>query len=143
MRIGKEARVQAETSVRTPSRPAMSDEERRAMAEALMKLPKDRVVPALRSAGLDDEADAFEQRLAEEHILELRLRKLEEIEAMPEDERLAALVQNGFDEEARVLSEKMAAERELATEPAGEAAAVPEKKEPARKKTVRPRKQRK
>lgn len=142
MRIGKEARVQAETSARMPSRPAMSDEERRAMAEALMKLPKDRVVPALRSAGLDDEADAFEQRLAEEHILELRLRKLEEIEAMPEDERLAALVQNGFDEEARVLSEKMAAEREEAQEPAGEAA-VPEKKEPARKKTVRPRKQRK
>ena len=143
MRIGKEARVQAETSVRTPSRPAMSDEERRAMADALMKLPKDRVVPALRSAGLDDEADAFEQRLAEEHIRELRLRKLEEIEAMPEYERLAALVQNGFDEEARVLSEKMAAEREEAQDQAGEAAAVPEKKEPARKKTVRPRKQRK
>ena len=142
MRIGKEARVQAETSARTPSRPAMSDEERRVMANALMQLPKDRVVPALRSAGLDDEADAFEQRLAEEHILELRLRKLEEIEAMPEDERLAALVQNGFDEEARVLSEKMAAEREEVPEPAGEAA-VPEKKEPARKKTVRPRKQRK
>jgi len=144
MRIGKDARRQAEAVAVAPPRQAMSDEERKVMADALMRLPKDRVVQALRSAGLDREADECEQRLAEEHIAEMRRQQLDSANALPEEERLPRLIELGFTEEARELSERMAAEREAAE---SDVKGREEEKKPAstaaRKKGGRPKKQRK
>lgn len=83
-------------------------DERKALVDSLMRLPKDKVIPALRSAGLDDEANALEQKMAQKHLDEMRKEKLAEIMALPEDERLAALLDNGFTEEAAAESKRQA-----------------------------------
>jgi hypothetical protein len=112
MRVGREVQRQvlADEIGRKGRRPVeMNEDERRSMAEALMTLPRDRRVAALRSAGLAEEADELERRMAEEHIAEMRRQVLDRINELPEDERLAALVAEGFDDEARELSERLAA----------------------------------
>lgn len=117
MRVGREVQRQvlADEIGRKGRRPVeMNGDERRSMAEALMTLPRDRRVAALRSAGLAEEADELERRMAEEHIAEMRRQVLDRINALPEDERLAALVAEGFDDEARDLSERLAAAAEAA-----------------------------
>jgi len=117
MRVGREVQRQvlADEIGRKGRRPVeMNEDERRSMAEALMTLPRDRRVAALRSAGLAEEADELERRMAEEHIAEMRRQVLNRINALPEDERLAALVAEGFDDEARELSERLAAAAEAA-----------------------------
>ena len=115
MRVGREVQRQvlADEIGRKGRRPVeMNEDERRSMAEALMTLPRDRRVAALRSAGLAEEADELERRMAEEHIAEMRRQVLDRINELPEDERLAALVAEGFDDEARELSERLAAAAE-------------------------------
>lgn len=112
MRVGREVQRQvlADEIGRKGRRPVeMNEDERRSMAEALMTLPRDRRVAALRSAGLAEEADELERRMAEEHIAEMRRQVLDRLNELPEDERLAALVAEGFDDEARELSERLAA----------------------------------
>ena len=157
MRIGKEVKRQvlAEDLKRRRPQPAvMSDDERKSLYDNLMTLPRDKQVPALRSAGLTAEADALEQRMAEEHLEELRRQKLESINALPEDERMSELIAAGFTDEAKALSEKLAAETttdddakvEEQTEELPdvvEKAAEPEVKEEAPKRKGRPKKQKK
>ena len=132
----------------------MSDDERKRLYDNLMTLPRDKQVPALRSAGLTAEADALEQKMAEEHLEELRRQKLESINALPEDERMSELIAAGFTDEAKALSEKLAAETttdddakvEEQTEELPdvvEKAAEPEVKEEAPKRKGRPKKQKK
>lgn len=120
MRVGREVKRQvlaSELNRRKAAVPTMSDEERKALYEALLKLPKDKIVPALRSAGLSAEADEVENKFAEEHLLEMRNEQLERINALPVEERLPELIAAGFDEEAKALSEELAA---------GEQGGVPE-----------------
>lgn len=157
MRIGKEVKRQvlAEDLKRRRPQPAvMSDDERKSLYDNLMTLPRDKQVPALRSAGLTAEADALEQKMAEEHLEELRRQKLESINALPEDERMSELIAAGFTDEAKALSEKLAAETttdddakvEEQTEELPdvvEKAAEPEVKEEAPKRKGRPKKQKK
>jgi hypothetical protein len=114
MRVGKEVKREVlgnslGSETRQPSE--MTADERKAMAEGLMSLPKDKVLPAMRSAGLDTEADELERRMAEQHLADMRSEQLEGIMALPEDERLGQLIANGFDDEARELSQKMADEQ--------------------------------
>lgn len=139
---------------RRPQPAVMSDDERKSLYDNLMTLPRDKQVPALRSAGLTAEADALEQKMAEEHLEELRRQKLESINALPEDERMSELIAAGFTDEAKALSEKLAAETttdddakvEEHTEELPdvvEKAAEPEVKEEAPKRKGRPKKQKK
>ena len=139
---------------RKPQPAVMSDDERKRLYDNLMTLPRDKQVPALRSAGLTAEADALEQKMAEEHLEELRRQKLESINALPEDERMSELIAAGFTDEAKALSEKLAAETttdddgkvEEQTEELPdvvEKAAEPEVKEEAPKRKGRPKKQKK
>ena len=91
-----------------------------------LDLPKDKIIPAMRSAGLDDEANELEQQFAQEHLMEMRSQRLAEIYAMPEDEQLGVLIAEGYTEEAKELSERLAAEKDEETpaeaeEPAEEA----------------------
>lgn len=93
-------------------RPVLSDEEKANLLQSIKLMPKDKWVSALRSAGLDAEADECERSLAEEHLRELELearkKRLDEIMAMDEDEQLALLIAEGYEEEAKALSEKLA-----------------------------------
>ena len=157
MRIGKEVKRQVlaeDLKRRKPQPAAMSDDERKSLYDNLMTLPRDKQVPALRSAGLTAEADAIEQKMAEDHLDELRRQKLESINALPEDERMSELIANGFTDEAKALSEKLAAETttdddakvEEQTEELPdvvENAAEPEVKEEAPKRKGRPKKRKK
>ena len=157
MRIGKEVKRQVlaeDLKRRRPQPAAMSDDERKSLYDNLMTLPRDKQVPALRSAGLTAEADALEQKMAEEHLEELRRQKLESINALPEDERMSELIAAGFTDEAKALSEKLAAETttdddakvEEQTEEIPdvvEKAAEPEVKEEAPKRKGRPKKRKK
>lgn len=157
MRVGKEVKRQVlaeDLKRRRPQTAAMSDDERKRLYDNLMTLPMDKQVPALRSAGLTAEADALEQKMAEEHLEELRSQKLESINALPEDERMSELIAAGFTDEAKALSEKLAAETntdedakvEEQTEELPdvvEKAAEPEVKEEAPKRKGRPKKQKK
>lgn len=157
MRIGKEVKRQVlaeDLKRRRPQSAAMSDDERKSLYDNLMTLPRDKQVPALRSAGLTAEADALEQKMAEEHLEELRRQKLESINALPEDERMSELIANGFTEEAKALSEKLAAETTTDDEAkvdeqteelpdVVEKAAEPEVKEEAPKRKGRPKKHKK
>lgn len=85
-----------------------TEDERKALVDSLMRLPKDKIIPALRSAGLDKEADETEQKFAQEHLAELRKDKVAEIMALPEEERIAALLDAGFNEEADAESKRQA-----------------------------------
>ena len=140
---------------------AMTQESRKQLADALMQLPKEKIIPAMRSAGLDDEANELEQQFAQDHLMELRQQRLAEIYALPEDEQLSLLIGEGYTEEAKELSERLAAETEEevhdnaapadvdespeSAEPADNGAdAVPEEKAaPEKKKSGRPKKSKK
>ena len=92
--------------------PVIGESEKSALLESIRRMPREKWVSAMRSAGLNDEADECERLLAEEHLRELSLKarteRLAEIKAMPEEEQLALLVEEGFDEEAKELSERLA-----------------------------------
>lgn len=153
MRIGREVKRQVVLEdLKRQQREqvhSMTQESRKQLAETLMHLPKDKIIPAMRSAGLDDEANELEQQFAQEHLMEMRQQRLAEIYAMPEDEQLGVLIAEGYTEEAKELSERLAAEKEeeAPAEEAPEELSEPEKvdeapaKEPAaKKKGGRPKK---
>ena len=147
--------VLAEDLKRRKSSPLqMSEEDRKRLYDSLMTLPRDRQIPALRSAGLMDEADALEQQRAEEHLEEMRNEKLAAINALPVEERMVELIANGFTDEAKALSEQLAAEKEAEDDAkveeqteelpdVVEKSAEPEVKEEAPKRKGRPKKQKK
>ena len=116
MRIGREVKRQVVLEdLKRQQREqvhSMTQESRKQLAETLMHLPKDKIIPAMRSAGLDDEANELEQQFAQEHLMEMRQQRLAEIYAMPEDEQLGVLIAEGYTEEAKELSERLAAEKE-------------------------------
>lgn len=127
MRIGREVKRQVVLEdLKRQQREqvhSMTQESRKQLAETLMHLPKDKIIPAMRSAGLDDEANDLEQQFAQEHLMEMRQQRLAEIYAMPEDEQLGVLIAEGYTEEAKELSERLAAEKKEVTEeeaPAGD-----------------------
>ena len=133
MRVGKEVQRQVlaeELERRRPKAVAMEPTERRRLYDNLMTLPRDRQVPALRSAGLAEEADELERTRAEEHLLDLRREQLERIGALPEDERMERLIAEGFTDEARELSERLAARK--AAEASEEEAGKDKDKEPSK-----------
>lgn len=114
IRVGRDAkRLYTSGIVENRERvaPSMSDEERSKLIVSIKQMPKEKWVSALRSAGLNDEADECERSLAEEHLAELnqqaRANRLEEILSMPEDEQLALLVAEGYEEVAKDLSERL------------------------------------
>ena len=94
------------------SHPVFSDEEKANLLQSIKMMPKDKWVSALRSAGLEEEANDCERALAEEHLrdmkMEARKKRLAEIMAMDEVDQLSLLIAEGFEEEAKALSEKMA-----------------------------------
>lgn len=49
----------------------LADEEKNALIESIMQLPKEKRVQAMRSSGLHAEADEYESYLATEHIREM------------------------------------------------------------------------
>ena len=138
MRIGREVKRQVVLEdLKRQQREqvhSMTQESRKQLAETLMHLPKERIIPAMRSAGLDDEANELEQQFAQEHLMEMRQQRLAEIYAMPEDEQLGVLIAEGYTEEAKELSERLAAEKEeeAPAEEAPEELSEPEVKEDVR-----------
>lgn len=100
-------------SAPSASEKSLSEEDKAKLIENIKALPKDKWVSALRSAGLEKEADECEKSLAEEHIHEMKVdarkQRLAEIKALDEDEQLPLLLEEGFDDEAKALSEKLSA----------------------------------
>lgn len=103
----------ANHSAPSASEKSLSEEDKAKLIENIKALPKDKWVSALRSAGLEKEADECEKSLAEEHIHEMKVaarnQRLAEIKALDEDEQLPLLLEEGFDDEAKALSEKLSA----------------------------------
>ena len=114
-RNGQNTFVSGETTVSNVplASEGMSDEQKVRFIESVRQMPKEKWVSALRSAGLNEEADDCERSLAAEHLLELQLtereKRLKEILAMDEEERLPLLIAEGFEEVAASLSEKLSA----------------------------------
>lgn len=159
MRVGREVKRQVEASElqrRKAQMVQMSDEDRKKLYDSLMTLPKDKRVPALRSAGLDKEADELEHQMAEEHLEDMRKEQLAAINAMTIEERMVALIANGFTDDVQALSAQMSAEKEaeeaseteektveLTPDVVEMAAEAEVKKETPKKKGGRPKKQKK
>lgn len=91
----------------------MTAEQREKLLDSIGKMPVENRVAALRAAGLVDEANEYEQHLAEEHLRKIeeerRSKRLAEIMAMEETEQLALLIAEGYEDEAAALSEKLSA----------------------------------
>ena len=95
----------------TEKKGGMTAEEKKALVEKIMQMPKDQIVPELRKHGFDDIADITEAQMkqyAEEDEKKARAARLAEIQAMDEQEQLPLLLEEGFEEEAKALSEKLA-----------------------------------
>ena len=92
----------------------MTAEEKKALVEKIMEMPKDQIVPELRKHGFTDIADITEAQMkeAEKDAQEdAREKRLAEIMALPVDERLPLLLAEGYEDEAKKLSEELAAEQ--------------------------------
>lgn len=92
----------------------MTAEEKKALVEKIMEMPKDQIVPELRKHGFDDIADITEAQMKEvekEAQANAREKRLAEIMALPVDERLPLLLAEGYEDEAKKLSEELAAEQ--------------------------------
>lgn len=86
-----------------------TDEEKEKIINAIVgSLPKARIPAALRSAGLNEEADMYEKKFAEEEEQKRRETRLNEIRLLPDAEQLPILLAEGFEDEARELSERLA-----------------------------------
>lgn len=98
-----------------------TDEEKEKIVNALVStLPKERITAALRSAGLNEEAELYEKKFADEEKQKRREIRLKEILALPEEEQLTLLLAEGYDEEAKELSERLSAAQEKTDEGTGE-----------------------
>ena len=88
-----------------------TEEEKEKIINAIVgSLPKARIPAALRSAGLNEEADMYEKKFAEEEEQKRREVRLKEILALPESEQLPILLAEGYEEESKELSERLAEE---------------------------------
>ena len=102
------------SGVNAANKGGMTAEEKKALVEKIMQLPKDQIVPELRKHGFTDIADITEAQMkeAEKDAQEYaRKKRLAEIMALPVDERLPLLLAEGYEDEAKKLSEELAAEQ--------------------------------
>lgn len=93
----------------------MTAEEKKALVEKIMKMPKDQIVPELRKHGFTDIADITEAQMKEDEKdaqkyaqVDAREKRLAEIKALPVEEQLPLLLEEGFTEEAQKVSEELA-----------------------------------
>lgn len=103
------------SGVNVANKGGMTAEEKKALVEKIMQLPKDQIVPELRKHGFTDIADITEAEMkeAEKDAQEdAREKRLAEIMALPVDERLPLLLAEGYEDEAKKLSEELAAEQD-------------------------------
>lgn len=105
-----------------------TDEEKEKIINAIVgSLPKARIPAALRSAGLNEEADMYEKKFTEEEEAKRREVRLSEIRVLPEAEQLPILLAEGYEEEAKELSERLAeAEKENADNAGGDLSETPD-----------------
>lgn len=102
------------SGVNVANKGGMTAEEKKALVEKIMEMPKDQIVPELRKHGFTDIADITEAQMkeAEKDAQEdAREKRLAEIMALPVDERLPLLLAEGYEDEAKKLSEELAAEQ--------------------------------
>lgn len=103
-----------DSGVNVANKGGITAEEKKALVEKIMEMPKDQIVPELRKHGFDDIADITEAQMKEYDKNEqedAREKRLAEIMALPVDERLPLLLAEGYEDEAKELSEKLAAEQ--------------------------------
>lgn len=102
------------SGVNVANKGGMTAEEKKALVEKIMEMPKDQIVPELRKHGFTDIADITEAQMKEaekEAQEDAREKRLAEIMALPVDERLPLLLAEGYEDEAKKLSEELAAEQ--------------------------------
>lgn len=105
----------ASSGAKTENRGGMTAEEKKALVEKIMQMPKDQIVPELRKHGFNDIADVTEVQMKEvekEAQANAREKRLSEIKALPAEEQLPLLLEEGYEDEAKELSERLAAEQE-------------------------------
>ena len=105
----------ASSGAKTENRGGMTAEEKKALVEKIMQMPKDQIVPELRKHGFNDIADITEAQMKEvekEAQANAREKRLSEIKALPAEEQLPLLLEEGFTEEAQKLSEQLAKEKQ-------------------------------
>ena len=105
----------ASSGAKTENRGGMTAEEKKALVEKIMQMPKDQIVSELRKHGFNDIADITEAQMkeAEKDAQEdAREKRLSEIKALPAEEQLPLLLEDGFTEEAQKLSEQLAKEKQ-------------------------------
>ena len=106
------------SGVNAANKGGMTAEEKKALVEKIMQLPKDQIVPELRKHGFTDIADITEAQMkeAEKDAQEdAREKRLAEIKALPVEEQLPLLLAEGYEDEAKELSERLAAEQQEQT----------------------------
>lgn len=111
------------SGVNAANKGGMTAEEKKALVEKIMEMPKDQIVPELRKHGFTDIADITEAQMkeAEKDAQEdAREKRLAEIMALPADEQLPLLLAEGYEDEAKELSERLAAEKQEPGEGAGD-----------------------
>lgn len=110
----------ASSGAKTENRGGMTAEEKKALVEKIMQMPKDQIVPELRKQGFNEVADITEAQMkqadAEAAKEKARYDRLAEIKAMPVEEQLPLLLAEGYEEEAKELSELLAAEQNVGQE---------------------------
>ena len=136
------------SGVNVANKGCMTAEEKKALVEKIMQLPKDQIVPELRKHGFDDIADITEAQMKEaekDAQTNAREKRLAEIMALPVDERLPLLLAEGYEDEAKKLSEDLAAEQEGESSGKAEDTTAEDgdgegENEPEKKKVGRPKK---
>lgn len=96
----------------------MTAEEKKALVEKIMEMPKDQIVSELRKHGFTDIADITEAQMKEaekDAQADAREKRLAEIMALPVEEQLPLLLAEGYEDEAKELSERLAAEQQEQT----------------------------
>lgn len=105
----------ASSGAKTENRGGMTAEEKKALVEKIMQMPKDQIVSELRKHGFNEIADITEAQMKEaekEAQANAREKRLSEIKALPAEEQLPLLLEEGFTEEAQKLSEQLAKEKQ-------------------------------
>ena len=101
------------SGVNVANKGGMTAEEKKALVEKIMNMPKDQIVSELRKHGFTDIADITEAQMKEaekDEQEDAREKRLAEIMALPVDEQLPLLLAEGYEDEAKKLSEELAAE---------------------------------
>ena len=109
----------ASSGAKTENRGGMTAEEKKALVEKTMQMPKDQIVSELRKHGFNEIADVTEVQMKEvekEAQANAREKRLSEIKALPAEEQLPLLLAEGYEDEAKELSELLAAEQNVGQE---------------------------